>query len=98
MKISDCPKFDKCSAPICPLDPNMLRSRHRQGERSCFYLREYSKIDTRAVFWDITPRELADRVAKAYPEVITRYTSLKSALRRSSQTPSKSRKLGEVEK
>lgn len=36
MKSCDCPRFDKCNAPVCPLDPTptvML-----SGEKVCHYL------------------------------------------------------------
>ena len=91
MNMIDCPKFGKCSAPICPLDPQALHRTHLPGERVCFYLREYSKIDSRAVFWCITPRKLGERVAQVYPELLVRHAGLKSTLDRSSKTPSKAK-------
>ena len=45
-----CPKFDKCSAQICPLDRHWQKRRHLCEERVCFYLLEYSKVNARAVF------------------------------------------------
>ena len=43
-----CPKFDGCSAPICPLDPDWSRRIHRKGEPLCFYLLESVKPGARA--------------------------------------------------
>jgi hypothetical protein len=34
----DCPKFNTCSAPICPLDPLWRAATHLRGERVCPYL------------------------------------------------------------
>jgi hypothetical protein len=34
-----CPKFNTCSAPICPLDRGWRRAVHLPGERTCYYLR-----------------------------------------------------------
>ena len=31
----DCPKFDACRAPICPLDPEMLDRTYLSGESVC---------------------------------------------------------------
>jgi len=38
-----CPKYEKCSANICPLDPNWKLRAHMNSEPVCFYLREYVK-------------------------------------------------------
>lgn len=38
-----CPRYDKCSAPICPVDPNWRRRSHLEGERVCVWLTELSK-------------------------------------------------------
>ena len=39
----DCPKFDACRAPICPLDPEMLDRTYLSGESVCHYLRLQAK-------------------------------------------------------
>jgi hypothetical protein len=38
----DCPRFDHCNAPICPVD-DWVRGHHVKGEPVCFYLREAAK-------------------------------------------------------
>ena len=38
-----CPKYEKCSANICPLDRDWPLRTHLKGESICFYLREYVK-------------------------------------------------------
>ena len=38
MSPNTCPKFDNCSAPICPLDPEWHTRRMLRDERVCFYL------------------------------------------------------------
>jgi len=40
-----CPKYSKCSAPLCPLDPDWEKRVMHKDERSCFYLNEASKPD-----------------------------------------------------
>jgi hypothetical protein len=35
---TDCPRFQTCSALICPLDPRWPTAYHRSGERVCHYL------------------------------------------------------------
>ena len=43
MKIEDCPRFDRCSAPICPLDADWRHRAHLTGEPICVFLREAAK-------------------------------------------------------
>ena len=43
MRYDDCPRFDKCSAPICPLDPKWRERAHLSEDRLCFYLCESVK-------------------------------------------------------
>ncbi len=43
MKIEDCPRFDRCSAPICPLDADWQHRAHLNGEPICIFLREAAK-------------------------------------------------------
>ena len=38
-----CPRFEKCNAPICPLDINAGKVKHLDGEGVCFFIREYAK-------------------------------------------------------
>ena len=38
-----CPRYDSCSAPICPLDPDALKRRMLRDERVCHYI--YKAID-----------------------------------------------------
>jgi hypothetical protein len=43
MEPRECPKYQSCSAPLCPLDDQWhLRGAHR-SEPVCFYLCEYRK-------------------------------------------------------
>jgi hypothetical protein len=43
MKMSDCTHFDKCSAPVCPLDSNWRERTHRAEDRVCLFLSEAVK-------------------------------------------------------
>lgn len=38
-----CPRFDACSAPICPMDGAKYLRNHLKGEPICFYIRQYVK-------------------------------------------------------
>ena len=43
MSPEECPKYRRCSANVCPLDPHVDRRTHLRGERVCLWLREWSK-------------------------------------------------------
>jgi len=50
MKMDECPKFNKCSAPACPLYKSVDKQEHLENERVCYYLLEAQKIDSEANF------------------------------------------------
>ena len=85
----DCPKFRRCNAPICPLDPHMLHRAHLKGEPVCFYLLEYVKPGAEARFQGSTAKKLYQAMETVRPELIARYAPLKRALARAAQTASK---------
>ena len=90
-----CPRFNSCSAPICPIDPDWRERVHRKGEPVCFYLRLHSKN----ALWDpksgSVPRKLARRVGELAPEIMGRYAPLKRALERAALSPQKGFTRGE---
>ncbi len=59
-----CPKWKKCSAPICPLDEAILNRKHLPGERVCIYLLELVKPHGRAKIRGVMPSERADAVER----------------------------------
>lgn len=89
MQMCDCPKFDGCNAPICPLDPDWEQRRHLDGEKACFYLTEYAKSHARPILRGCLAAELYETVAKVYPRIITRPGPLRRQLRRSSGNPAR---------
>ena len=84
-----CPKFDNCSAPICPIDPEWQKRVHIKDDPVCFYLRQHSKHGHRGQNTGGVPEELLKEVERVYPEVIARYAPLKRALKKASCSPSK---------
>ena len=63
MHMYDCPKFDPCSAPICPLDPEWNTRAHLENEAICPYLMMYSKVDGKALLRSSVAVELYEAVA-----------------------------------
>ncbi len=89
MKMTDCPKFDRCSALICPLDADWAARVHLKGERICFYLLEYVKPGAKARFRGSTAREIYEAIQFLLPRILSRYAPLKRALRRAVRTGSR---------
>ena len=87
-----CPKFDRCSAPICPVDNWTLRY-HAKGESVCFYLREAAKHGGRLPPTGDIPTELAGKVSQAYRKIISSPCSplgdIRRRLVRATLSPSK---------
>ena len=97
LRAIDCPKFDKCSVPICPLDCDFHERTHLKGEPICRYLHEYVKPGGKVVLRGSLPEAIVDRVVQVYPEIITRYRPINWKLREeSAKEPSKIRRLRRV--
>lgn len=58
----DCPKWHKCSAPICPLDAEWSLRKHIKSERVCFYLAEAAKVPLESILRGSTAIGLAEKV------------------------------------
>lgn len=86
-----CPKWESCSAPICPLIDS---GTHRGGERTCLWLRELAKPGGRRALRLSLPLELCRAVERAAPAILARHASLRIAVERSRKSPSKLRRPG----
>ena len=83
MIMYDCPKFDSCSAPICPLDPKWESRSHLDGERVCYYLTMCQKSTVKPVIWGGQPLELRKVIAEQHPKIIALHPLIKRQLMRS---------------
>ena len=83
----DCPRFDRCSANICPLDADWRLRNHLKGERICFWLTELVKpggmvrIDTRL------SSKLAGKVSSTHPAIVARFCEIRYELKRAAKRP-----------
>ena len=89
MNMEDCPKYERCSAPICPLDPNWRKRRHLKGERVCFYLCEAQKGGSEAIFGGRGLEELYRLMVEATPDIFIRWRPIKSALAKAAKSGSR---------
>ena len=83
MKMYDCPKFESCSAPICPLEEDWELRTHLNGERVCHYLTMLQKTTVKPVFWGGQSGELYKVIAEQHPRIIALHPLIKQQLMRS---------------
>lgn len=89
MRPNDCPKWDGCSCPVCPLAPEWRQHKHLPGERICLWLRELVKPDGRATVDRALGEEAALTVAEAAPDIMARWSDIRHKLRQASRQGSK---------
>jgi hypothetical protein len=74
-----CPKFDTCSAPVCPFDAHWQQCTTLPGDASCVFLREAVKADGKV------PAEMRSRIDEILPLILDRNAggfALRKALKR----------------
>ena len=89
MNMENCPKFEGCSAPICPLDPNWRKRLHLKGARVCFYLCDAQKDGSEAIFGGRGWGELYRLMVEVTPDISTRWGTIKKALVKAAKTGSR---------
>jgi len=87
--MKECPRFDGCNAPICPLDPDVLDRAHVKGDPVCHYLRLYVKRALWGLKAGSVPANLTIRIVAVYSRLTARYGPLKDALLRAAKSPPK---------
>lgn len=101
MKNSDtpmhaCPKFEGCSAPICPLDPDWSHRVHCKGEPVCFYLLESVKPGARARFEGSMAITLYHAMERSMDALCTGHAPIRKAVARAKRTGARMSIAGEV--
>lgn len=81
-----CPKFDTCSAPICPLDDLLQRRVHQDRDRTCVWLVEVVKPGGEDRINAALPSALADQLIRALPEVEAASAYVRRNLRKAART------------
>lgn len=84
-----CPKFDSCSAPICPLDRDYQSRLYLDGEPVCFYMMEYVKPSGEANLRGAIGGIDTQLIAEATLSPKCSYGPIKKRLERASRTPSR---------
>mgnify|MGYP006391910239 CR=1 FL=1 len=86
----NCPRFDFCNCPVCPLDSNWHSQRHLSGEPVCRWLREAVKSDCEPVLKRALPDELVQQIVAVAKILLKSKNPLKSRLDRAASQRSKS--------
>jgi hypothetical protein len=84
-----CPKFDSCSAPICPFDPERDKRTYLKGEPVCMYMLEYVKPGGVEKIRGTIGGKGATAIGRATQGVEERWKPLFRRLCIASQTPSR---------
>ena len=88
LTMPDCPRYDTCSAPICPLDPLWRKRRHQKSEPTCFYFREAGKEGAEKRFSGRADRAIYLRAVEVRPLIETAHGDLWKRLQEAALTPS----------
>ena len=89
LTLYQCPKFQHCNAPICPLDTEWHKRRHFCGERVCFYLIEAKKQGAKANFERSGLGYLFEPIVSLTPVITDKFTAIKKALEKAALTSSR---------
>jgi hypothetical protein len=84
-----CPRFERCNAPLCPLDPDWRSRSMVQGEAVCGLLLEGVKAGGEARLRGATTREVAEAVLGATPDMISTVGYIRRAAAKASQSGSR---------
>jgi len=80
-----CDRFDRCSAPLCPLDPEYEKRVHQDGERVCYYMLQAVKPGAAARFLGGPTETLFNAAAKVVAQRESLGRPLRKALDRASK-------------
>lgn len=77
-----CPKWHKCSVPLCPLDRHVFTRVMLSDEPVCYYLTEAAKIDAEAIFHRRGRAELFGVISTLIQPMSSRWGRIRRALER----------------
>lgn len=90
MKQTDCPRYQRCSAAICPLWRPVLEQKMVKSERVCGVLLEYQKINSRAILTTHYGTQMIRVMARATEDIkVHGGYLLRAALTRAESTGSR---------
>lgn len=85
----DCPRWLKCSAPVCPLEYNSNECKTLSNEPVCFYMLEAVKEGAETRFKGAGLAHIYARVIETLPELVATSGRLRRLLERSRKSGSR---------
>jgi hypothetical protein len=84
-----CPRWQKCSANICPLDPDWRDRSHAPGEPVCGLAQEAVKPGANERLAQYVRTEVLAEVRRVLPEITSRWYVIRRAVERAATTGSR---------
>ena len=88
LRPEQCPRYFKCSAPLCPLDLHWSRAKMLRDEHLCFYLAEASKAGAYERFRDRYDFDIYMVAQESLPGMRKAFKELDREIKRASPRPS----------
>lgn len=85
----NCPHFDNCNAPLCPLTATFRQSIYLDGEPVCSYMLEIVKPFGRLNLMGAIGGNAIYRIADAVEWAFLAHGPMRKRLQRASRTPSR---------
>lgn len=85
----ECPKWTRCSVPICPLDQLASARRMLPGEQVCPYISEFVKDGSSETFDAAGLGWLHNAIKTVLPEIERTHSGIRYRLKRAKKTGSK---------
>ena len=86
---AECPRYHKCSASICPADPDWQSRAVTKDDSVCFYLLEACKDGAATRFEAAGELHMLDQVHRTMPAIKSAHPRLRDALNRARLSGSK---------
>ena len=83
-----CPRFNRCSAPLCPLDPHWRRCKMLRDEHMCYYPTEASKEGAHERFRDRYDFDIYMVAEESLPGMRKAFKELDREIKRASERSS----------
>jgi hypothetical protein len=86
MKMMDCPRWHSCNAPICPFWSGGV---HRNGEATCYYVREFYKANAQENFEKSGVEHIYNDLKELAPKVVASSKLIRKEVERAAKTNSR---------
>jgi hypothetical protein len=97
--IESCPRFQKCNAPVCPLDELQKKRKHLPQDRVCFFLLESAKTSAHSIFMGVGLGNLYEVIVRHTPAILNSHPRIKRAYEKAKESGSRmARKLNKKAK